>query len=118
MSGLDRLAVSLLLFTVLAISLSVSLATQREVDALKNNLSHAKCDATAAENDAKTLASINSIQERLDTIEREKIEMGFSQTTLSGIISTRVYFLEQRIAELENANASGEVERDDSPSGE
>lgn len=122
MDKLDRFLIGIVLVCMFVLTFVSSFSIEKnrkdEIEKLKVELSHAKRDVTAAEIDAKTLASIKSIQERLDTIEREKIEMGFSQTTLSGIISTRVYFLEQRIAELENTIASGEGNRDDSPSGE
>ncbi len=80
--------------------------------------SHAKRDATAAEIDAQTLARIKSIQERIDTIASDSNKLHLSATEAALALSTRIYFLEQRINELENANASGEGEREDSSSGE
>ncbi len=80
--------------------------------------SHAKCDATSAAFDSLAFPHIKSIQKRLEAVECETYELTKSADVLVIVLSHRINALEQRIAELENVNASGEVERGDSPSGE
>lgn len=119
MDNLDRGLIGIGLIGTLVLSCAIPYGVGREckndLERLKSELSHAKRDVAAAEIDAQTLARIKSIQERLNTFERETIELSFSATTLSGIINTRVYFLEQRVAELESIIRESNLPANDSP---
>ena len=120
--GRFLLSVKVFLLAIIVVAaasiLSFAFGRFSEESHRKRDVESAKRDATSAAFDSLAFPHIKSIQKRLEAVECETYELTKSANVLVIVLSHRVNALEQRIAELENANASGEGNRGDSPSGE